>query len=95
MTLRIGGGVIRERYESERSFPEWTLGVQIHPLEARLGGMVEYRSSEMRQEVNGHLRYTFAKGAMNPYLLAGIIYQRYYDEVNVGGFQAGIGFTLY
>jgi hypothetical protein len=95
LTVRIGGGVIRERYEGERSFPEWTVGFQVHPLEGRLGGMVEYRGSEARQEVNGHIRYTFARGELHPYVLAGIIYQRYYDEVNVGGFQAGIGISLY
>lgn len=95
MTLRIGGGVIRERYEGKRSFPEWTAAVQIHPMDARLGGMVEYRGSEARQEVSGHLRYVFAKGQLHPYLLAGIVYQRYYGEVSVGGFQAGIGISLY
>jgi hypothetical protein len=95
VTFRIGGGVVRERYEGERSFPEWTAGFQIHPFEGRLGGMVEYRGCEARQEVNGHIRYTFAKGELHPYLLAGVIYQRYYSQVSVGGFQAGIGVSFY
>lgn len=96
VTVRIGGGVIYESYEEKHDYPEWTAGVDIRPFGSKLGGLVEYRGSEARKEVNGHFRYAiFERGHLHGYVTAGAMFQRYYQQVNVWGLQGGIIFSLF
>lgn len=96
VTARIGGGVIYEGFEEKNQYPEWTGGVHIRPFGSKLGGMVEYRGSEARREINGHVRYAiFERGKLHGYITAGGVFQRYYQQVNVWGLQGGIVFSLF
>lgn len=96
VTARIGGGVIYESFEEKNNYPEWTAGVDIRPFGSKLGGLVEYRGSEARREINGHIRYAiFERGHLHGYVTAGAVFQRYYQQVNVWGLQGGIVFSLF
>jgi len=96
VTFRIGGGVIYEAFGERNNYPEWTGAVHIRPFGEKLGGIVEYRGSEARQEVNGHLRYAFfEKGKLHGYLTAGAVFQRYYTQINVWGLQGGIAMSIF
>lgn len=95
VTIRVGGGVIYEAFETKQSYPEWTTGVQIKPF-GKLGGVAEYRSSEARNEVNAHFRYGFFdRGKIHGYLTAGAVFQRYYQQVNVWGLQGGVVVSVF
>jgi hypothetical protein len=96
VTVRVGGGVIYEAFGQRNNYPEWTAGVHIRPFGEKLGGIVEYRGSEARKEVNAHLRYTFFERAkLHGYLTAGAVYQRYYSQINVWGMQGGIAMSIF
>jgi hypothetical protein len=94
-TVRIGGGMLYEAFEMKRSYPEWTAGVHIMPF-GKLGGVAEYRGSEVRKEVNAHFRYGFfERNRLHGYLTAGAVYQRYYSQVSVWGMQGGLVLSFY
>ena len=96
VTVRIGGGVIQEAFEGRNDFPEWTTAVHVRPWGKKLGGIVEYRNSEARREINGHLHYSlFEKGPLHGYFTAGAVFQRYYESVDVWGLQAGITVSIF
>jgi hypothetical protein len=96
VSFSVGGGVLQEAFESRQSFPEWTTRLQIRPRGKKLGGIAEYRNSEARREVNGHLHYAlFSRGACHAYLTAGAVFQRYYEAVNVWGLQGGVTLSIY
>jgi hypothetical protein len=95
VTVRVGGGVIREIFGTKRSYPEWTGGVHIMP-HGKIGGVAEYRGAEARKEINAHLRYAFfEKGRLHGYLTAGAVFQRYYSQVDVWGLQGGMVMSIY
>jgi hypothetical protein len=94
--VSIGGGVIYETYEERNNYGEWTAAVHILPFGARMGGMAEYRGSEARREVNGHLRYSFfERGRLHASLTAGAVYQRHYETVTTWGLQGGLMLNIY
>lgn len=96
LTFRVGGGFLQEAFAERKSYPEWTGGVHIRPFSSKLGGVIEYRVSEARNEVNGHIRYAFfEKKRLYGYLTAGVVFQRHYREVNVWGFQSGFAFSIF
>jgi hypothetical protein len=96
LTVRIGGGVIKEAFGEQNSYPEWTGGVHIKPFASKLGGILELRGSEARKEINGHLRYKlFEKQRLHGYLTAGAAFQRHYEQVNVWGFQGGVAVSFF
>ena len=95
-TFRIGGGIMSEAYEARNTYPEWTAGLHLHPQSGKFSGLAEYRSSDARKEVNGHIRYSVLESRkLHPYILFGATWQRYYSQVTVWGMQLGFGISIF
>lgn len=96
VVLRVGGGFIQESYAAENYYSEWTTAMQIHPWESRFGGVVEYRSADMRQEVSafGQMK-VFDHGVLHGFVTGGAVYQRYYSTVTTWGMQGGLVIRIY
>lgn len=96
VTIRIGGGVLHEAFEGTRSYGEWTAALQLQPAISKCGGTIEYRGSSPRKEVNAHLQYhLFDKGILHGFATAGVVYQRYYEDIKAWGLQGGFVCRLY
>jgi hypothetical protein len=94
--FRIGGGFLQERFSERNTYAEFTGAIHIRPSGKRLSGIAEYRNSDARSEVNGHVRYSmFDRFRLHGYLTAGAVFQRYYQTVNVWGLQGGVAFSIY
>ena len=88
--FRIGGGVLYEAFGEGNSFGEFTLGLTGQSDSGHLGGMTEYRTAEVRKEWNAHFQYRIlSHGVLHGFATLGVVYQRYYDTINVWGIQAG------
>jgi hypothetical protein len=96
VTFRVGAGMIQESFGGKNNYGEWTAGFHLKPSVRPLGGVVEYRGSEVRSEFNAHLQYNiFNKQRLHGYLTGGGVYQRYYNSIHVWGFQGGLSFSIY
>ncbi|HYG19325.1 MAG TPA: hypothetical protein VD816_10355 [Ohtaekwangia sp.] len=90
-TFRLGAGVIHEQYSGGKTFTEWTAGLHVNSNRLHIGAMTEYRWSIPRDEWSGQVQYRILQaGKMNWYATGGIVFQRYYEAINVWGMQAGI-----
>lgn len=93
---RIGGGILHEAYSGGKTFSEWTAGLHVQSNNQKLGGMVEYRWSDPRDEWNGQVQYRiFQKGALNGYVTLGAVHQQYYSHINVWGVQSGLMLRIF
>jgi len=93
---RIGGGVLHENFSGGKTFSEWTAGVHLNSNSGKVGGMVEYRWSDPRDEWNAHFQYrVFQHGAANGYVTIGAVQQEYYSKINVWGVQGGFMLRLF
>ncbi|HYC87195.1 MAG TPA: hypothetical protein VEB86_18315 [Chryseosolibacter sp.] len=93
---RVGAGIMRESFSGNKTFGEWTGALQAHPHTTRLGGLFEYRGSEVRREVSAFGQYrVFERGAAHGFATGGAVYQKYYDRVTVWGIQGGLLFKFY
>jgi hypothetical protein len=96
VTFRVGGGVIHESFGDGKTFPEYTGGLVIQPETKKLGGSIEYRASEPRNEISANIQYhLFDRGVLHGYATGGAVFQRYYRTVNVWGMQGGIILRFY
>jgi hypothetical protein len=95
VTFRIGGGILHENYSGGKTFGEGTVGIQLLSNREHLGGMVEYRWSEPRKEWNSSLhRRLLHTDHFKMYATGGIVFQQYYDTINVWGLQGGMMFRF-
>ncbi|HEY3405556.1 MAG TPA: hypothetical protein VGK59_19370 [Ohtaekwangia sp.] len=93
---RIGGGILHENFSGGKTFGEGTLGIHLQSNSQRLGGMIEYRWSEPRNEWNAQAQFrVFQSKAFNGYFTAGIVHQRYYDTVTAWGLQGGFMLRIF
>jgi hypothetical protein len=94
-TFRIGGGILHENYSGGKTFGEGTLGLQLLSNREHVGGVVEYRWSEPRKEWNGslHLRLMHTDH-FKMYATGGVVFQQYYNTINVWGLQGGLMLRL-
>lgn len=93
---RIGGGILHENFSGGKTFSEWTAGLHIQSNSQHIGGMAEYRWSDPRNEWNAQGQFRiFQARALNGYLTAGIVRQRYYDAVTVWGVQGGFMLRIF
>lgn len=94
--FRAGGGILHEAFGENNIYSEWTAALQLNSTNHRIGGTAEFRVSEPRWEWSAHVRYKlFDKGILHGFATGGLIYQRYYQSINIVGMQAGIVFKLY
>ena len=94
--FRIGGGVMQEAFSGDKGFGEWTAALTLQDSDLRFGGMVEYRGAEVRKEWNAHFQYRIIEHRhLHGFVTLGVVYQRYYDVINVWGMQSGFVFKLH
>lgn len=102
VNFRIGSGFMHE-IENNDSFYEQFVGLELHLLQRRINPIVELRWAEdfetgrtARFELNSRVDYFLARyGKVNVNLMAGFLYQRYYEQVNFYFFQTGLTFNIY
>lgn len=102
-TLRVGGGNLYERFGSNQSFFEWTIGTSVYSNSQDIIGNLEYRVAKdfftdmvPRREINFSVeKQIFNAGLWRGYLSVGGVYQRYYESVSVWGLQGGIVFRVF
>jgi hypothetical protein len=96
VVARIGGGILHEDYSGGKTFAEWTAGLHVQSNTQHLGGMVEYRWSEPRDEWSAQIQYrVFQTGSLNGYVTLGGVHQQYYSHINVWGVQGGFMFRIF
>ena len=94
-TFRVGGGILHEDFSGGKTFPEWTVAFQLQNNNRRVGGVVEYRTSEPRQEFSSHVQLRLVgTERFHVYGTGGLVFQRYYHTINVWGMQTGLMFRI-
>lgn len=103
VTARISTGLMHEAFGEGSTFSESVFGLQVMNRENRFGGMGEFRwSRDYQSNTNPRLeaslglqRRLIDRGVFHVYATAGAMFQRYYNEINVWGFQGGLAVKLY
>ena len=103
VTGRVGFGMMKENFGDYLTFAENTCGLQWYTNHRRINGVLEYRSAvdwkvgfAPRREFNTFLEArVWQKGYAHLYATAGLVYQRYYNAIDVWGLQGGLIFKLH
>lgn len=103
VTARISTGIMHEAFGDGNIFNESVAGISVITPDQRIGGMGEFRwSRDYSTGTNPRLeaslnvqRKLFDRKAMHMFATGGVMFQRYYNEINVWGVQAGVAFKLY
>jgi hypothetical protein len=103
VTARISTGVMHEAFGDGNSFSESVAGVSVMTDDQRRGVMGEFRwardyVTNRTPRIEGSIFYQqklFDHGAIHMFATGGVMYQRYYNQINVWGMQAGLAFKLY
>lgn len=103
VTARISTGIMHEAFGDGNIFSESVVGVSVMRPDQKIGGAGEFRwSRDYSTGVNPRLeaslsvqRKLFDHKAMHVFATGGVMFQRYYNEINVWGVQAGFAFKLY
>jgi len=103
VTFKVGTGIMQETFNAERTFSETAFLLFVHaPDQSRLLGF-EYRfakdfdtGSNPRWELSAQYQHEiFNKGALHGYATVGTVFQKYYNEIEVWGIQAGLVFKFF
>jgi hypothetical protein len=103
ITARLSTGIMHEAFGDGNTFNESVFGLSVMSDDQRIGGMGEFRwSRDFRTGANPRLeasisaqRKLFDHNAIHMFATGGVMFQRYYNEINVWGVQAGLAFKLY
>ncbi|MCK6617889.1 MAG: hypothetical protein L6Q51_09605 [Cyclobacteriaceae bacterium] len=103
ITFRFGTGVMKEAFADGRSFNEWDFMLGFHSPDQFKQIWFEYRfakdwetGANPRRELSAQYQHQlFRTGALHGYFSAGVVYQRYYNSIEIWGFQGGLIFRLY
>lgn len=102
-TFRLGTGFMQEAFNTKESFSETAFMFLIHaPDQTKVLGF-EYRfAKDWDTGVNPRREFSiqyqqqlFSTGALHGYITVGGVYQKYYDEIEIWGIQAGMMFRLF
>lgn len=101
LTVRLGSGLMWEQYGG-RSFNEHSAGVQAYLFKEKLmlwadGRLaLDYKTNMLpRQELGGTGNFKFLNSLhLVAYGSAGLIWQRYYESIDIWSFLAGIHFSI-
>ena len=102
-TFKVGTGIMQEAFSDERTFSETAFLMFVHaPDQSKLLGF-EYRFSKdfdtganPRWELSAQYQHElFNKGALHGYATVGTVFQKYYNEIEVWGVQAGFVFRFF
>jgi hypothetical protein len=103
VTARLSTGIMHEAFGEGNTFSESAFGLSIMSDDQRIGGMGEFRwSRDFSTGANPRLEASvnvqkklFDHNAIHMFVTGGVLFQRYYNEINVWGVQAGVAFKLY
>ncbi len=102
VNFRMGMGFMHE-VENDDSFPEHFAGLELHFANRKINPTLEYRWASdyetgrtARTEINTRIDFRIARyGKTSINLMAGFLYQKYYEQVNFYFAQTGLTFNLY
>jgi hypothetical protein len=103
ITFKVGTGIMQEAFNTKKTFSETALMMFIHaPDQSKLLGF-EYRFSKdfdtganPRWELSAQYQHqVFNTGKLHGYATVGGAFQKYYNEIEVWGVQAGVVFRLF
>lgn len=102
-TFKIGTGIMKEAFESERRFSESAFLFGVHAPDQTKIILFEYRfakdwdtGANPRREFSVQYQHQlFTAGSLHGNLSAGFVYQKYYGTTEVWGIQAGIVFRFF
>lgn len=103
VTARLSTGFMHEAFGDGNTFSESVFGLSIMSDSQSIGGMVEFRwsrdfSTGFNPRLEGSLgvqKKLLDHNAIHLFATGGVMFQRYYNEINVWGFQGGVAFKLY
>lgn len=103
LTFRVGAGIMTEAFNNFNQYAEITVGFGIHAPDQSNMFYVEYRDAfksgvdvKARIELNAQFMHQiFNTGALKGYLTGGIVYQKYYDQIDFWAVQAGLAFRVF
>ncbi|HZY82078.1 MAG TPA: hypothetical protein VFE50_21285 [Cyclobacteriaceae bacterium] len=103
VTARISTGFMHEAFGEGRIFQESVFGLSVMNNSQSIGGFGEIRWAQdhetgkmPRLEGSFNLqRRLIDKNKMHVFATGGMMFQRYYNDINVWGFQGGLAFKLY
>lgn len=103
VTARLSTGFMHEAFGDNNFFSESVASVSVMRPDQRMGGMAEFRWSRDYEantvpRIEASLNYQqklFDYKAVHMFATGGLMFQRYYSEINVWGVQAGLAFKLY
>lgn len=103
VTARLSTGIMHEAFGDGKIFNESAAGISVMSPDQRIGGFGEFRwsrdfstGSNPRLEASVNVqRKLFDHNAMHMFATGGVMFQRYYNEINVWGVQAGFALKFY
>ena len=103
VTARISTGIMHEAFGDGNTFSESAAGLSVMSTDQRRGVMGEFRwardyVTNRNPRLEGSIFYQqklFDHGVIHMFATGGVMYQRYYNEINVWGIQGGLAFKLY
>jgi hypothetical protein len=103
LTFRVGTGIMTEAFGSKRTFNESAFLFGVHAPDQTKMIQLEYRFSKdwdtganPRREFGvQYMHQVFSAGSLHGNISAGVVYQKYYNSIEIWGVQAGIVFRFF
>ena len=103
VTLRLSTGIMHEAFGEGAVFSESVLGLNVMSDNQSIGGMGEFRWAKDRFTISsprieaslGVQKKLLDHNHIHLFATGGVMFQRYYDEINVWGMTGGVAFKLY
>lgn len=103
ITFRVGAGLMTEAFNSFNQYSEVTLGFGIHAPDQSNMFYAEYRDAfksgldmKARIEISAqYMHQVFKTGPLKGYLTGGVVYQKYYSQIDFWAIQAGLAFRVF
>ncbi len=103
LTFRVGAGIMTEAFNTFNQYSEVTVGFGIHAPDQSSIFYAEYRDAfksgldvKARIELNAQYMHQLVKtGAIRMYLTGGLVYQKYYSQIDFWAVQAGLAFRVF
>lgn len=103
ITFRVGAGMMTEAFNNFNRYTELTVGLGLHAPDQSNMFYIEYRDAfksgldvKARIELNAqYMHQIFKTGALKGYLTGGVVYQKYYSQIDFWAVQAGLAFRVF
>jgi hypothetical protein len=103
LLFRVGAGLMTEAFGNFNQYTELTLGFGIHAPDQSSMFYAEYRDAykagvDMKARIEFNAQYMhqiFRTGALKGYVTGGVVYQKYYSQIDFWAVQAGLAFRVF